>query len=438
MFSKKFRFITAIVLVISLISLAGCGKSGSTSTPSTSTNEKVTITFVNWVASEEGTRDQVKDVIAQFEKDNPNIKVDIKPVPVSDIGKQLSIMVAGNNPPDLAQVHPDDVVSLAAMNALEPTDGILSKEFLADVQQSEYDLTVYQGKHFGIPWAPAGPGFLYNKKLMQQAGLDPNKPPQTIDEMMEMIKIAKDKLPKDVVSLQLDTTIRTIGLLHEWPFMRAFGAMPVDGDKAKLNTPEMQAYTEWLRSMVKNGYTLPGKKYGEFRTLAAQDRLLFAVDGSYLKGIVKSLNKQMTDEEFYKTWGVAAIPGGKDGKHYAAPDDHFMVVFKNSKNKAAAAKLAEYLANSEYSLKKYIDPVGFVPATKSAVQRVPSIGNDPIRKGYIEKIVPTVVPLPYGPNYSKTAETIMAAMQEAITTDKPIKDILANAQTKLEGVLSGK
>lgn len=436
---SKIKLLGIMVLIIGVMALAGCGKTSSGSKDQGAQQQgQETITFVNWVSTEEGTRDKIKDVIAAFERENPNIKVDVKPVAVSDIQNQLSIMVTGGNAPDIAQVHPDDVVTLAAMGALEPVDNLLSTNFKQDLQQSLLNLTVYKDQHFGIPWAPAGPGFLYNKKLMQQAGLDPNKPPQTIDELNQALKQAKEKLPKEVVLLQLDTTIRTIGLMHEWPLMRAFGALPVEGNKANVNTPEMQAFTEWLRGLVKNGYTLPGKKYGEFRPLAAQNRLLFALDGSYIKGIIESLNKSMTDKEFNDTWGVAPIPAGKDGKHYAAPDDHFLVVFKASKHKEAAAKFAEYLVNSDYALANYIAPVGFVPATKSAVQRIPAIGEDPIRKAFIEKIIPTVVPLPYGPDYTKVATTIMAGMQEAITTDKPIPEILASVQTKLEGILGGK
>jgi multiple sugar transport system substrate-binding protein len=399
---------------------------------------KSTINWVNWVSVEEGTRNRIKEVITEFERVNPNIHVRVIPVPVSEKQNQLSIMIAGKNTPDMSQVHPDDVVTFAAMGALAPVMPLLSEDFKKDVHQSLFDLTKYEGTHYGIPWAPAGPGFLYNKKLMAQAGLDPNKPPKTVDEMTEYMRIAKEKLPPDTVMMQLDTTIRTIGLLHQWPFIRAFGALPVDGRQAKVNSPEMIAYTEWVRSLMKKEYTLPGRKYGEFRPMAAQGRLLFAFDGSYLKGIITSLNKSVTEQMFFDTWGVAPIPAGKQGVHFAAPDDHFLVIFKDSQIKEAAAKFAEYLVNSEYSLKTYISPVGFVPAAKSAMTRVPELGTDPVRKSFSEKIIPTVVPLPYGPDYTKIATTITAAIQEAITTDKQIPQILNDAQGKVEEILKKK
>lgn len=429
-FNGKFKmFVIVFILILGLYVL-------SNSVKILASEEPVTITFYNWVSIEEGTRDQIKAVIKQFETENPNIRVDVKPVQVSDILNQLMIMSIAGNVPDIAQVHPEDVITLASSGVLAPTDNILSSGFKQDLQQSLYNLTVYQGEHYGIPWAPAGPGFLYNKKLMKQAGLDPNSPPETIQEFTDYLEIAKKKLPENVVLFQIDTTIRTIGLMHEWPIMRAFGALPIDGDKVQINTPEMKRYCEWLRNAMNEGYTLPGKKYGEFRPLAAQGRLMFMMDGSYIKGVIKSLNDSITDEKFYETWGVAAIPGNEEGKHFAVPDDHFLIVFKDSKHKEAAAKFAEYLVNSNYALKNYYAPIGFVPATKSAVDRVPEIGNDPIRRAYIEKIIPTVVPLPYGPTYADVATTIMTGIQEIITTDKPIPEILSKYQSQVEDIIN--
>lgn len=397
-----------------------------------------TITFVNWVSAEEGTRNQMKTVIAAFEKENPNIKVDVKPIPVSDVPNQLTIMATGGNPPDISQVQGDLVVTLASSGFLEPVDDLIPKALLADLPQNIYDSAgLWQGKHYAIPWAPAENGFLYNKKLMQQAGLDPNKPPTTMDELDAMIAQAKPKLPKEVVMLQLDTTNRTIGLYDQWPFMMNFndGVPPVDAQgKISVNTPGMKAYGEWLRKQVKDGNTLPGKKFGEFRPMAAQNQLLFGFDLTAVVGMYKSMNKALTDQEIFDTWAMTALPAGKNGKHYTADVNHDLVIFKGSTRKQSAMKLAEYLVNGDTSLKEYILPVGYAPMTKSAIQRIPEISKNPIVKAFSEKVIPTVVPMPYGPNYAAMSDAIMSSVQEMITTDKPIGDILAAMETKLKGI----
>ncbi len=397
-----------------------------------------TITFVNWVSAEEGTRDQMKTVIAAFEKANPNIKVDVKPIPVSDVPNQVTIMATGGNPPDISQVQGDAVVTLASSGFLEPVDGLMPPAFLADLPQNIMDSAgLYQGKHYAVPWAPVENGFWYNKTLMKQAGLDPEKPPTTVDELNSAVAQAKTKLPKETVMLQLDTTNRTIGLYDQWPFMLAFndGVPPVDAQgKISVNTPGMKAYGEWIRAQVKQGNTLPGKKFGEFRPMAAQNQLLFGFDLTALAGIMKSLNKSLTDQQIYDTWGLAAYPAGKNGVHYTADVNHDLVIFKGSAHKQAAMKLAEYLVNNDEAIKGYILPVGYAPMTKSAMQRFPEISKNPIVKSFSEKVLPTVVALPYGPNYNQMSDVIMSSVQEMITTDKPIADILANAESRLKGV----
>ena len=100
---------------------------------------------------------------------------------------------------------------------------------------------------------------------MQQAGLDPNTPPATMEELNAAVAQAKPKLPKETIMLQLDTTNRTIGLYDQWPFMLAYndGVPPVDSQgKISINTPGMREYGEWIRAQVKEGNTLPGKKFG--------------------------------------------------------------------------------------------------------------------------------------------------------------------------------
>ncbi|HEX9016908.1 MAG TPA: sugar ABC transporter substrate-binding protein, partial [Chloroflexota bacterium] len=381
---QGFRLTALAAASLLLVSLVACSApapsqpAGQASQPTASSGQSQpaasgqpeTVTFVNWAGAEEGTRDQLKTVLAAFEKANPNIKVDVKPIPVSDVPNQVTIMATGGNPPDISQVQGDAVVTLASSGFLEPVDDLMPKALKDDLPQNILDSSgLYQGKHYAIPWVPVENGFWYNKKLMKQAGLDPTKPPTTVDEMDAMVAQAKTKLPKETVMLQLDTTNRTIGLYDLWPFMLAFndGVAPVDAQgKISVNTPGMKAFGEWIRKQVKDGNTLPGKKFGEFRPMAAQNQLLFGFDNTALSGVMKSMNKSLTDQEVYDTWGLAPYPGGKNGKHYTADVNHTFVIFKDAKHKQAAMKLAEFLVNSDDAIKSYILPVGYAPMTKSA------------------------------------------------------------------------
>ena len=398
-------------------------------------SEKITLRFLNWFTAEDSTRKPVLDVIAHFESENPQVKIDVIDVDFSEHLNQAIIMSNAGDPPDVAAYEGPGAISLALMGALASTDEIFSSDFQNDLFNSSYDLTMLKGKHYAIPWAPGPIGFFYNRDLMKQVGLDPKNPPNTINEFTKAAAKARKALPDETVIFQYDTTARAFTFDFTYPFMRSFGAMPIVGDKPNFTTAEVKAYCDWVRNSVQNKYFLPGKKMGQFRPMAAQGRLLFAFDGSYLRGTVQSINDSITTDQFNKTWGVAAIPGDKNGKHYAYGGDTGLVIFKASAHKDAAAKFVQYLANSDYSLKNFSLLQGWQPATKSALKRMPEFSKDPIMVAFTQTVSQTVTPLPYCANYGDIVLPFVKGIQEIITTDKTIDSVMADAQRQAEAAI---
>jgi len=401
----------------------------------------VTITFTNWVSVEEGTQPGILALIDSFQKENPTITVKNQGIAVSDMIQQLTIMATAGNAPDVSQILSDNLVQLQSAGFLTPVDNILSPAFVSDLIPDLWDaVALIDGKHYLSPWTITSNGFFYNKKLMAQAGLDPTKPPKTIDEMTAMMRTAKQKLPDDVIMLQTDTTVRTIGLQHEWPLMLAFNdGVPLytlDG-KVNYNTPGMKAYMEWIRMLVNEKLTLPGMRYGQFRPYAAKNKLLFGNDGSFFDGLIRALDetKTLTQDVFNQTWGATATPAGKDGKFRIPAQTHSLIVFDQSKNKPAAAKLIEYLVASPTALNNYFAPNGFTPVTKSALTVSPALASSQVVKSFLSDVVPASVSMPTGADYGQYAEIIMTGVQQAITTNNSIDAILADGQKKLEALM---
>jgi len=239
--------------------------------------------------------------------------------------------------------------------------------------------------------------------------------------------------------LQLDGAVRTLGLLHNWPFMLAFndGVPPytLDG-KVNYNTPGMKAYMEWVRLLVNEKLTLPGTRYGLFRPYAAKNKLLFGNDWTTFDGIVRSLDesKALTPEVMYKTWGATALPAGKDGKFRVPVQAHSLVIFEKSNNKDAAGKFVEFLVGSQAALDGYIGKNGFTPVSKSAISKTPALQKSGFIAAFVKDVVPASVTMPTGADYSMLAEIIMTNVQEVITTNRSIDEILADGQKKLEAL----
>ena len=439
--SSFFRMMLITLMAFCLIGQIFAGGGGQQAAPQPQAAKgPVTLTFVNWVSVEEGTQKGILALIEAFQKDNPGILIKNQGIAVSDVVKELTIMSTAGNAPDVSQLLSDNIGQLQSAGFITALDDVLSPSFRADLFTDLWDsVALINGKHYASPWTNSSNGFFYNKKLMAQAGLDPSKPPKTVDELTQMMRTAKKKLPDDVIMLQTDTTVRTIGLHHEWPFMLAFndGVPPytLDG-KVNFNTPGMKGYLEWIRMLVNEKLTLPGMRYGQFRPYAAKDKLLFGHDGSFFDGLVRALDetKALTPEVFNQTWGATVPPAGKDGKFRIPAQTHSLVIFEQSKNKDAAAKFVEYLVSSPTALDTYIADNGFTPVVKSAPAKSPRIAASPVVTAFLKDVVPASVTMPAGPDYALYAEVIMTAVQQAITTNDSIDAILVDGQKKLEAL----
>jgi multiple sugar transport system substrate-binding protein len=435
---KTRRIFGVVLIVIPMLGFQACKRAETKADSSAKTIGPVIITFVNWASVEEATQGNIIAIIDAFQAANPDITINNQGIGVSDIVKELTIMCAAGNAPDVAQLTSDNVIQLQSAGFLTGMDSLLSPSFVSDLYPDLYDsVGLVDGKHYAVPWANTTHGLFYNKNLMVQAGLDPSSPPKTIDEFTRMMQTAKQKLPKDVIILQSDTTVRTLGLIHNWPLMLSFndGVPPytLDG-KVNYNTPGMKAYMEWMRMLVNEGMTLPGMRYGQFRPYAAQNKLLFGNDWTCFDGIVRSLDvsKTLTPELMYETWGATALPASKNGIPSVPVQAHTLVMFENSKNKEATAKFIEFVVSDQLSVEEYIGKNGFTPVTKSAFSKVPSLEKSEFISSFVKDVVPASVTMPTGPDYASYAEVIMTGVQDVITSNRSIDDILAEGQKKLE------
>jgi ABC-type glycerol-3-phosphate transport system substrate-binding protein len=410
------------VAMVALLTACGGSSAGSGS------QGKVTITFLDWESTDTTEKPWIDALVTHFMDENPNITVKVEGIAVSDHLHQIITECSASSCPDIAETQENDIASLASAKVLQDVSGY-DPSFIAKLPAGSVNLAKYQGTLYGITWSASPIGFWYNKALMQQVGLDPTKPPTSLADMESMIATAKAKNP-NIIGLGIDTTLRDIAVDATWPFMHSYGAEPIKNGKADADTPEMRAYLSWIRDMVAKGYTLPGKKFGDFRTYAAQGRQLFMEDGPYFKGLVQGLNKNLTDQQFYDTWGVTGIPGGPANGPSAGPSDHQTVIFKSSKNKSAAFKFAEYLASDPYAIMQYTVKLGVLPPVSGLEQQVPAL-NNPASTEFIKLAGMQVVP-PYGPNYENAVQIITSEVQRAYATKDSVDSISQDMQTKLK------
>lgn len=433
--ARRIRVVAAVACGGLILVACGSSKSSSAVTPtsasgaaassSTSSSAPVTITFANWASDESNTAPGLKAAIALYEQENPGVTIVSQPVSYSNIGSQLLLEVRSGNAPDIAEVQGDYTAALAYDNALEPLSSYAGSSFMQSIVPQSVTEGTYNGQFLATPWVIAPFGLWYNKNILAAAGI--SAPPTTVTEFEADLAQIKAKYPPStgMIPFGFDTTNRSFGLDINWSFMQDFGATPMSESTNTLDvaTPQFTNYLSFIRLLGQNNYDIPNQLQGHFRSIAAVNKVAFAVDGPYFQSAVQATN-HMTNAQFYATFGVTTIPAGSSGTHYTVPTDHQLVMFKTAKNKTAAWKFMQWLTTSPQAVKDYsVTYEDALPPLTTTNPAWASLVDNPNFLAYKNTIEPTVIRPAWGPKYDVAFPPIMTGVEAAMTTSTPLSQI---------------
>lgn len=133
----------------------------------------------------------IETLIERFEAANPEI--DIQGIDVGnydDMVVRLQAAAVGGDVPALAQLEVTRYGLFAANGILEDIGPWLEAEsqIIEDLRPYALEASLYLGQRFVMPFNVSNPVMYYNKDLFAAAGLDPETPPRTWDELLEAAK----------------------------------------------------------------------------------------------------------------------------------------------------------------------------------------------------------------------------------------------------------
>lgn len=129
-----------------------------------------------------------------FAKAYPNIKTDVQSITYNELLDKFRTALLGNAAPMLIRLQILGGVEFAAkgyLNPLKPEDvGYSSADFWPGALKS----VTWEGTGYGIPTNNETMALIWNAKVFADAGLDPEKPPATWDDVVAYSKQIHDKL----------------------------------------------------------------------------------------------------------------------------------------------------------------------------------------------------------------------------------------------------
>src|SRR5919197_6045508 len=178
---------TAGLLALGVAACGGTGDNNAAGGAPAAKGEKLAPANITlWVGFTQRELGVVKDAVAQFEKENPQVKVKV----VGGINDDKIIAASrGGKSPDVAQsFSADNAGAFCGSGAwvdLKPymqRDGIDASIF----PPAPRSYTQYRGTRCALPMLADAYGLYYNEKLLRQAGL--TGPPKTTDELVAYAK----------------------------------------------------------------------------------------------------------------------------------------------------------------------------------------------------------------------------------------------------------
>lgn len=396
-----------------------------------------TITYSGWL----GTYDKNADLILQIQKKfKEKTGADLKIIDTAfdKALNQATVTTLAGNPADAIHLIAGWVPAVQGIGGLEPLDDYFSKEKLDTIPQALRDSVSIDGKLYALPWVPGPIHPHYNRNLMKQAGLDPDKYPETWPELMDLIKAIcalPDKDGGKIYGAALRTSQNPNSAQWSIPILYGHGGDIQKDGNILLNTPENQAGFAWLQEVTSSGCTAVGHGHAESRNTFAAGRAGVIFEGPWGRGLVENMSGgKMTVAPDGDVW-VAPVPMAPDGTRKTIGNPHEITISSKSKNKKLTAAFLDMLIFDESNTSMYFDINGQLPTSSMPLLKKGAVGADAYSQIFIESLAYTHDNPWKSPKFYGAMAKLAPEMQK-IVKGGDISESLAAADAAIERLLS--
>ncbi|QNK54961.1 extracellular solute-binding protein [Paenibacillus sp. PAMC21692] len=430
-----FKWVAAMAMVAMLAACSTKAPAPSTNTPTNSVGDSDPIRLTVWAQpsldwptnTDKKNQDLYEYIQGEMEKKFPGIIIDyVGKGWGDDLRQNLMLAVMAGNPPDVS-FGEDFVPELAKLGALSEVPA----DFTTDLADGPMEAAKFEDKIYAVSGMTGIFALMYNKDVMTKAGLNPDAPPQTWDEWLDMSK----KITEAGKGEYFGSVVQTTGLGGTFriaPFMRQLGGdlTSPDSEKITFQSPENVKALSFLKELsltAPSGSTALNDENALYN-LVHHGKAAFGVAGPW--HISWSQNEKCN-------CGFAPLPVPEDGERAnVIVGNTLWFVLKQSKNQEAGMEYLRIIASKEYQ-EKFAIASGRMPSNKLAIANTELVELVPELAVYGEIVANEQAgPLPsYPKNGPKIWEAWHKAQESVLIGDKSIEESLAEAQKTAEDLL---
>jgi multiple sugar transport system substrate-binding protein len=408
-----------ITATLGVLAVAGCTRAPA--------ENAVTVRF--WALGREG--EVVQSLLPAFERANPGVRVQIQQIPFTAAHEKILTAFVGRSTPDLTQLGNTWIPELVALEALEPLGARLAGSSLAprDFFPGIWATNEIDGEPFGVPWYVDTRLLFYRTDLYTQAGVV--RPPRSWEEWREDMRRVK-ALPgaeRYGILLPIDEWAQPVVLALQ----AGAGLLADGGRRGDFHDPRFRRAFEFYVSLFAERLAPP---LGNAQV--ANPYQQFA-DGYFASWITGPWNlsefRRRIPQKRQGDWTTAPLPAFAEADYpgVSLAGGSSLVIFRASKHKDAAFRLAEYLADVRQQVEFY-RLIGDLPARMAAWDD-PALTADPYLRAFREQLQ-HVEPMPRVPEWERAAWAIAEAAERVILGQQTMDQSLDRLQAEVDRMLA--
>ncbi len=380
----------------------------------------------------------VDKLVMEFEAENPDISVKaIYSGNYSDTMTKAMTSLKGGNPPHLSVILSTEIFTLMDNDAILAFDDLVTtpdeKQWLGKFYPALMENSRTGGKTWSIPFQRSTIVMYYNKDAFRKAGLDPDKPPATWDELMEMGKklVIKDDAGKVT---QWGLEIPSTG----YPYWM-FGALSKQNSEVLMNDAGTETYFDnpgvvqaldfWKNLGQKQEIMPKGTiEWGTLRTDFLEQKTAIMWHST---GNLTAVKKNASFD-----FGVAMLPAKKERGTPTGGGNFYIFKQTTPQERAAALKFVKWMTQpvrtAQWSIGTgYLGTRADAYETDELKTYVKSFSAAAVARDQLKYATAELSVHENGRIYKILNDAIQAALTGAKTPEKALKD----AQKQAERIL---
>jgi sn-glycerol 3-phosphate transport system substrate-binding protein len=375
---------------------------------------------------------------ADFEKENPGVK--LRPIYSGSyqesIAKALTAVKSGD-PPVTSILLSTDMFTLIDEDAIVPFDDLIKtaddKAWLKSFYPAFMENSQTGGKTWGIPFQRSTVVLFYNKDAFKEAGLDPDRPPQTWTQMREYAqKLTKRDASGNVSQwgVQIPSSGFPYWLFQGLAIENGVNLMNQAGTEVYYDKPEVVGALQYWLNLV-NKYKVHPPGIVEWGTTPKD---FFERKVAMMWTTTGNLTNVKNNAKF--DFGVAMLPASKQRGSPTGGGNFYIFKKSTPAQREAAFKFIKWVTAPERAAQWGID-TGYVAVRADAWET-------PVMKKYVAGFPAAAVArdqLPFAKaelsthDNQRVTKALNDGLQAALTGTKGAAQALKDAQREADRLL---